>query len=164
MAKYLDLTGLQSYDGKLKQWVNSVVDALKNGAFQVVEAVPEPGEAQPMVIYLVANEGSAPNAYDEYILVGGAMEKIGTTEISLDGYATDEELTQAINALKAELQQAINGKADSGQMMRSLWPIRGWVKSRYLSIVGRVLRGSHLIAWAILPWIPAMVTGARSLT
>ena len=114
MAKYLDLTGLTSYDGKLKQWVNSVVDALKNGAFQVVEAVPEPGEAQPMVIYLVANEGSAPNAYDEYILVGGAMEKIGTTEISLDGYATDEELTQAINALKAELQQAINGKADTG--------------------------------------------------
>ena len=116
MAKYLDLTGLQSYDGKLKQWVNSVVDALKNGAFQVVEAVPEPSAAQPMTIYLVAIEGggSSGNVYEEYILVDGAMEKIGTTEISLDGYATDEELTQAINALKAELQQAINGKADSG--------------------------------------------------
>ena len=116
MAKYLDLTGLQSYDGKLKQWVNSVVDALKNGAFQVVEAVPEPSAAQPMTIYLVAIEGggSSGNVYEEYILVDGAMEKIGTTEISLDGYATDDDLTQAINALKAELQQAINGKADSG--------------------------------------------------
>ena len=116
MAKYLDLTGLTSYDGKLKQWVNSVVDALKNGAFQVVEAVPEPSAAQPMTIYLVAIEGggSSGNVYEEYILVDGAMEKIGTTEISLDGYATDDDLTQAINALKAELQQAINGKADSG--------------------------------------------------
>ena len=116
MAKYLDLTGLTSYDGKLKQWVNSVVDALKNGAFQVVEAVPDPSAAQPMTIYLVAIEGggSSGNVYEEYILVGGAMEKIGTTEISLDGYATDDDLTQAINALKAELQQAINGKADSG--------------------------------------------------
>ena len=105
MAKYLDLTGLTSYDGKLKQWVNSVVDALKNGAFQVVEAVPEPSAAQPMTIYLVAIEGggSSGNVYEEYILVDGAMEKIGTTEISLDGYAT----TQYVNT-------ELGKKADTG--------------------------------------------------
>ena len=105
MAKYLDLTGLQSYDGKLKQWVNSVVDALKNGAFQVVEAVPEPSAAEPMTIYLVAIEGggSSGNVYEEYILVDGAMEKIGTTEISLAGYAT----TEWVNTQLA-------GKADTG--------------------------------------------------
>ena len=105
MAKYLDLTGLQSYDGKLKQWVNSVVDALKNGAFQVGEALPEPSAAEPMTIYLVAIEGggSSGNVYEEYILVDGAMEKIGTTEISLAGYAT----TEWVNTQLA-------GKADTG--------------------------------------------------
>lgn len=103
MAKqYLDLTGLTTYDGKIKQWVNSIIDALKNGSFQVVESLPDPSEASPMIIYLVATASpSGQNNYDEYILVNSQFEKIGSTSIDLSGYATqtwvNEQISTAIS-------------------------------------------------------------------
>lgn len=103
MAKqYLDLTGLTTYDGKIKQWVNSIIDALKNGSFQIVDSLPDPSAASPMIIYLVATASpSGQNNYDEYILVNSQFEKIGSTSIDLSGYATqtwvNEQISTAIS-------------------------------------------------------------------
>ena len=59
--------------------------------FEVVQTLPQTGEKG--VIYLVANSGSAPNVYDEYIWIDGdptgSFEKIGTTEVDLSHYWTD---------------------------------------------------------------------------
>lgn len=100
MAKqYLDLTGLTTYDGLIKQWVNSIIDALKNGSFQIVESLPEPSAASPMIIYLLpADSPSGQNNYDEYILVNSQFEKIGSTSIDLSGYATQTWVNQQIEA------------------------------------------------------------------
>lgn len=99
MAKqYLDLTGLTTYDGLIKQWVNSIIDALKNGSFQIVESLPEPSAASPMIIYLVATSSpGSQNNYDEYILVNSQFEKIGSTSIDLSGYATQTWVNEQIS-------------------------------------------------------------------
>lgn len=108
MAKqYLDLTGLTTYDGLIKQWVNSIIDALKNGSFQIVESLPEPSAASPMIIYLVATSSpSGQNNYDEYILVNNQFEKIGSTSIDLSGYATqtwvNEQISTAVSGLASQ--------------------------------------------------------------
>ena len=73
--------------------------------------LPDPGENG--VIYLVPNEGSAPNIYDEYIWYTDSSttpatqgyEKIGTTAIDLSGYVqhtdihllTNQEITDIVD-------------------------------------------------------------------
>lgn len=49
------------------------------------------------VIYLMANKGAGNNIYDEYIVVNGKPEKIGTTEVDLTGYLREEDLSELTN-------------------------------------------------------------------
>lgn len=49
-------------------------------------------------IYLIANSGSGNNVYDEYIVVSGTPEKIGTTEIDLTNYVQESDLVAITNA------------------------------------------------------------------
>lgn len=48
-------------------------------------------------IYLIANEGIGNNIYDEYIVVNGKAEKIGTTETNLAGYVKESDLVAITN-------------------------------------------------------------------
>lgn len=51
---------------------------------EIVEELPTTGESH--TIYLVPNEGSKPNIYDEYMYIANDWEKIGSTEIDLTNY------------------------------------------------------------------------------
>lgn len=64
--------------------------------FEVVTALPSAGVAG--TIYLKANNGSAPNSYDEYIWVNSAWEKIGTTDVDLSGYLKKTDMVPITNA------------------------------------------------------------------
>lgn len=63
--------------------------------FQVVTELPATGEKG--VIYLLANSGTAPNVYDEYIWVNNTFEKIGTTAVDLSGYVQAVEMHALTN-------------------------------------------------------------------
>lgn len=62
--------------------------------YQVVQTLPATGVKG--TIYLVSNSGTSPNIYDEYIYVNNSFEKIGTTEIDLSDYVTEETLDNAL--------------------------------------------------------------------
>ena len=64
--------------------------------FQVVQELPATG--QKGVIYLLANSGTTPNVYDEYIWVNNAFEKIGTTAVDLSGYVQAVEMHALTNS------------------------------------------------------------------
>lgn len=64
--------------------------------FQVVQSLP--AEGVKGVIYLLANSGTAPNVYDEYIWVNNAFEKIGTTAVDLSGYVQASEMHALTNS------------------------------------------------------------------
>ena len=49
-------------------------------------------------IYLIANEGTGNNIYDEYIVVNGTAEKVGTTEVDLTGYAKITDFVAVTNS------------------------------------------------------------------
>lgn len=55
-------------------------------------------------IYLMANSGTGNNSYDEYIVVNGVAEKIGTTEVDLSNYIQKSDLVTITNA---EIDQII---------------------------------------------------------
>lgn len=84
--------------------ITAALAGITGVSFEVVDALPASGEAG--VIYLVANSGAGSNAYDEYIYVNGAFEKIGTTDVDLSQYWAKSELvaitTAEIDTITAE--------------------------------------------------------------
>lgn len=71
----------------------------------IVEALPDTGEADENTIYMVPQGGSVEDPgtstshYNEYMLINGAFELIGSSQVDLSGYATETFVTNAINAL-----------------------------------------------------------------
>ena len=72
---------------------------------EIVEDLPEVGSADANTIYMVPADGSISDPgeetshYNEYMLINGAFELIGTSQVDLSGYATETFVTNAINAL-----------------------------------------------------------------
>ena len=73
---------------------------------EIVEDLPEVGSADANTIYMVPqgdgtvdDPGTAASHYNEYMLINGAFELIGSSQVDLTGYATETFVTNAINAL-----------------------------------------------------------------
>ncbi len=77
--------------------VNDLIGAIKTIQFEVVASLPTTGQSN--IIYLVANGGTSPQAYDEYawIASSGVFEKIGSTDIDLSGYWSKTDLVECTN-------------------------------------------------------------------
>lgn len=73
-----------------KQEVNQLIADIPKFKVQIVQALPQTGEA--MVLYLVPKVSTAPDIYDEYIWIetSESFELIGTTAVDLTGYATEQ--------------------------------------------------------------------------
>ena len=72
----------------------------------IVEELPEVGSADANTIYMVPqgegtvdDPGTSASHYNEYMLINGAFELIGTSQVDLTGYATETFVTEAIGAL-----------------------------------------------------------------
>lgn len=77
---------------------------------EIVEELPDPGEADENTIYMVGTgEGSEDSTYEEYMLVNGAFEKIGSSAVDLTDYAKKSEVDTA----KSEAIATAGTNADS---------------------------------------------------
>lgn len=70
-------------------------------------------------IYLVPNGGEGTNSRDEYIYVNGAWEMLGTTELSLDGYYTAEQVDEKIGAVTGE-SGSVYTKSEVDAMVKTI--------------------------------------------
>lgn len=73
---------------------------------QIVEELPDVGSADANTIYMVPqgegsvdDPGTSTSHYNEYMLINGAFELIGSSQVDLSGYATETFVTSAIGAL-----------------------------------------------------------------
>ena len=72
---------------------------------QIVEELPDTEGADENTIYMVPQGGSVEDPgtstshYNEYMLINGEFELIGSSQVDLSGYATETFVTGAINAL-----------------------------------------------------------------
>ena len=72
---------------------------------EIVETLPDVGDADENTIYMVPQGGSiedpgtSASHYNEYMLINGAFELVGSSQVDLSGYATETFVTGAINAL-----------------------------------------------------------------
>lgn len=93
-----------------KTEVDNLISAISTMSLQVVQVLPTE-DIQTNVIYLVPRvDSETGNIYDEYIYVSNAWEKIGSTDVDLTGYATEDWVnTQIANFLtQAQVQNLIN--------------------------------------------------------
>lgn len=74
-----------------KKYVDDAIGNITEFDFQIVTELP--AEGVKGVIYLIAHEHGTGDGYDEYIWVTDKFEKIGNTDINLDGYVTGKNLT-----------------------------------------------------------------------
>ena len=77
--------------------VQALITAAGHIEFEKVDAVPEPASAKDNTIYLVPNEESGNNVYDEYFKIDGKMEIIGTTQADLENYVLKADLVAITN-------------------------------------------------------------------
>ena len=89
-------------DMATQTWVNSQIANLNKK--EVVTSTEQMTDEN--TIYLLSNEGVGNNIYDEYIVVSGKPEKIGTTEVDLSGYVKSADLTEITNE---EIDAIVNG-------------------------------------------------------
>lgn len=115
---------------------------------EIVEDLPEVGSADANTIYMVPADGSISDPgeetshYNEYMLINGAFELIGTSQVDLSGYATETFVTNAINALDV---------ADAA------------VANQYVSAVSQT-DGKIVVSRKQLPAKPVIATGTANGT
>ena len=85
--------------------IEAAMSTLDTDLFIVVDVLPDPAEALPNKIYLApASGGSAGNALEEWIVVNGEWERLGSVDISLEGFFNESNLTPITNS---EIDQMI---------------------------------------------------------
>lgn len=75
-----------------QSYVAGQISAAGHITKQIVEELPEVASAQENVIYMIQGEESLEddNAYDEYMLINGALEKIGSTKTVIESIPNSE--------------------------------------------------------------------------
>ena len=89
----------------------------------LVDKLPEAEVADAHAIYMIPKEGgSDSDVCDEYMVVNGAWEKIGNTAVNLDGYVTEDYVTEAIGAFytKTETNALLDAKVNTTDLATEL--------------------------------------------
>lgn len=78
-----------------KQYVDNAISSVLNGAFQIVDVLPETGKQG--VIYAVPVEGNQ-SAYELYVWEDNSYKSLGKTEIDLSDYYNKTEVDDKLRA------------------------------------------------------------------
>lgn len=96
---FLDETGLQYYDTKIKEYitqkVGNAVGNITSFRFEIVTELPQTGEVGVVYLKALAEQESS-NLYEEFIWVDDSYEFIGTNEIDLSNYYTKEDTDKLV--------------------------------------------------------------------
>lgn len=123
--KATTLAGYGIADAYTKDEANTAIAAAVANAHhlkrEIVSVLPEVSEANEDTIYMVPDAGSTDAAgsnksvYTEYMLVNGAFERIGTSDVDLSNYFTKDQVTGAITTAKGEAATDAQTKADAAK-------------------------------------------------
>lgn len=112
---------------QLSTKISEAVGKITSFEYKIVSSLPSIADGKVGIVYLVGNNGSGNNVYDEYIFLPpdspfeGRYEKIGTTDIDLTPYAKKTEIPTKVSQLsndsdfatRASVTQNITGKINA---------------------------------------------------
>lgn len=189
-----DVTGLQAaLDGKANKATTlagyGITDAYTKGETDsaiatavaaaphlkrsIVEQLPEVEEADANTIYMVGTgAGSEDSAYEEYMVINGAFEKIGSSKVDLTNYAektyVDAAKQEAISTAAGDATQKANtaeqnAKTYADGLIAGLDVEDSAVEGQYVSQVTEV-DGKIQVTRAQLPAKPVIAEGTTNGT
>lgn len=139
----------------------------------IVEDLPDAEGADENTIYMVGTgAGSEDSAYEEYMLINGAFERIGTSDVDLTNYATKEYADQAeadaISAAATDATQKANtaeqnAKTYADGLIAGLDVEDSAQSGKYVSAVAEV-DGKIQVTRADLPAAATLVEGTANGT
>ena len=95
-------------DSKVSTLEKAIQDAAASRmSIEIVDAVPSVEDAVANVVYFVPKQDAEQdNVYDQFTLINGKMEALGSTEVQLGNYVRNEDIVEAtdddIDAIFAE--------------------------------------------------------------
>lgn len=99
--------------------ISEAVGKITSFEYKIVPSLPSIAEGKVGIVYLVGNNGSGNNVYDEYIFLPpdspfeGRYEKIGTTDIDLTPYAKKTEIPTKVSQLTNDENYATHNYVDN---------------------------------------------------
>lgn len=102
-------SGLQAVDGKIATAISNA----NHLTYVRVDSLPEVANAVANTVYLVGDPTTAgDNKYEEYLLVNGVFEKIGTFGTDLSGYVTLTTFNSTVGSLQNSINSLQNNLSD----------------------------------------------------
>lgn len=100
-------------DGKVTDLQGKIADAMSGKLTKsIVEALPEVAEAKEDIIYLVPNGTEGSNVRDEYMLINGKFEVIGSTAVEMGDYIKKADVEEISTD---DIDAIINGTAETSE-------------------------------------------------
>ena len=140
---------------------------------QIVEALPDTGDADENTIYMVGTgAGSEDSAYEEYMVINGAFEKIGSSKVDLTNYAektyVDNAKQEAISTAAGDATSKANAAEQNAKtyadgLIAGLDVEDSAVEGQYVSQVAEV-DGKIKVTRASLPAAATLVEGTANGT
>lgn len=159
--------------GETNSAIATAVAAAPHLKRSIVEDLPDAGSADQNTIYMVGTgAGSEDSAYEEYMLINGAFERIGTSDVDLTNYATKEYADQAeadaISTAATDATQKANtaeqnAKTYAGGLIAGLDVEDTAQSGKYVSAVAEV-DGKIQVTRADLPAAATLVEGTANGT
>ena len=75
--------------------VQSAISAAGHLKRAIVESLPEVGSADENTVYMVLSDGAeGENIYEEWMVIEGVWERIGSTDVDLSGYLQETDMVE----------------------------------------------------------------------
>ena len=155
--------------GETDSAIATAVAAAPHLKRSIVEQLPDVEEADENTIYMVGTgAGSEDSAYEEYMVINGAFEKIGSSKVDLTNYAektyVDAAKQEAISTAATDATQKANTAEQNAKtyvdgMIAGLDVEDTAVEGQYVSQVVEV-DGKIQVTRAQLPAKPVIAEGA----
>lgn len=98
---------LLSLQSDMEAYTNSAIGGLTHLKKEIVTALPDVADAEENVLYLLEDTSGTDTVYQQYLLINGTFESLGSTSTDLTNYYTKDE-SDAKFALLADLQTLIS--------------------------------------------------------
>ena len=159
--------------GQTDSAIATAVAAAPHLKRSIVEDLPDAGEADQNTIYMVGTgAGSEDSAYEEYMVINGAFEKIGSSKVDLTNYAektyVDSAKQEAISTAAGDATQKANtaeqnAKTYADGLIGALDVEDTAESGKYVSAVAEV-DGKIKVTRASLPAAATLVEGTANGT
>ena len=142
-----------------KNEVAQLLSTISSLSIKVVEGLPTTNISTNSIYLVRKTTTTTTNIYDEYIYINGSWEKIGDTQINLDGYAKVDDIPTKISQLEIDVELGSItdlGKIQNYNELNNVKEIGYYIfttqNGNYINLMEVELISTYYVLQTILRW------------